>query len=106
MIPCLCGKQYIGETGRSFRIRIQEHVVDIKHNRTCPSTLAEHSDKTKLHICIEEAKILAKVDHYHNRKFREAIEIEKQPNNLNKDDGWKISQNWIPTLTTRTDSRN
>jgi hypothetical protein len=58
------------------------------------------------HICIEEAKILAKVDHYHNRKFREAIKIEKQPNNLNKDDGWKISQNWIPTLTTRTHSRN
>jgi hypothetical protein len=106
MIPCSCGKQYIGETGRSFRIRIQEHVVDIKHNRTRPSALAEHSDKTKHHICIEEAKILAKVDHYHNRKFREAIEIEKQPNNLNRDDGWKISQNWIPTLTTRTDSRN
>jgi hypothetical protein len=106
MISCSCGKQYIGEIGHSFRIRIQEHVIDIKHNRTRPSTLAEHSDKTKHHICIEEAKILAKIDHYHNRKFRESIEIEKQPNNLNIDDGWKISQNWIPTLTTRTDSRN
>jgi hypothetical protein len=98
MIPCSCGKQYIGETGRSFRIRIQEHAADIKHNRTRPSALAEHSDKTKHHICIEETKILARIDHYHNRKFREAIEIEKQPNNLNRDDGWKISHNWIPTL--------
>jgi hypothetical protein len=105
MIPCSCGKQYIGETGRSFRIRIQEHAADIKHNRTRPSALAEHSDKTKHHICIEETKILARIDHYHNRKFREAIEIEKQLNNLNRDDGWKISQNWIPTLANMNDSK-
>jgi hypothetical protein len=105
MIPCSCGKQYIGETGRSFRIRIQEHAADIKHNRTRPSALAEHSDKTKHHICIEETKILARIDHYHNRKFREAIEIEKQPNNLNRDDGWKISQNWIPTLANMNNSK-
>jgi len=104
-ILCLCGKQYIGETSRSFRIRIQEHAADIKHNRTHPSALAEHSDKTKHHICIEETKILAKIDHYHNRKFREAIEIEKQPNNLNRDDGWKISQNWIPTLANMNNSK-
>jgi hypothetical protein len=105
MIPCSCGKQYIGETGRSFRIRIQEHAADIKHNRTRPSALAEHSDKTKHHICIEETKILARIDHYHNRKFREAIEIEKQPNNLNRDDGWKISHNWIPTLANMKNSK-
>ena len=40
-----------------------------------------------------------------NRKFREAIEIEKQLNNLNKDDGWKISQNWIPTLANMNNSK-
>jgi len=102
MIPCSCGKQYIGETGRSFRIRIQEHAADIKYNCTCPLALANNSDKTEHHICIEETKILAKIDHYHNRKFREAIKIEKQPNSLNRDDGWKISQNWIPILTIRT----
>jgi hypothetical protein len=76
MILCSCGKQYIGETGLSFRIRIQEHVTDIKHNHTRPSALVEHSDKTKHHIFIEDAKILAKIYHYHNRKFREAIEID------------------------------
>jgi len=48
---------------------------------------------------IENCSVLAKIDHYHHRKFREAIEIGKHPNNLNRDDGWKISDNWIPTLT-------
>jgi nucleoside-specific outer membrane channel protein Tsx len=38
-------------------------------------------------------------------KFREAIEIEKQPNNRNRDDGWKISQNWIPTLANMNKSK-
>jgi hypothetical protein len=42
VITCSCGKQYIGETGHSFRIKIQEYVTDIKHNHTHPSTLAEH----------------------------------------------------------------
>jgi hypothetical protein len=42
MILCSCCKQYIGETSCSFRIRIQEHATDIKHNRTRPSALAEH----------------------------------------------------------------
>ena len=74
MILCSCGKQYIGETYHSFRIRIQEHATYIKHNLTRPPALAEHYEKTKHHICIEEAKILAKIDHYHNRKFREAIQ--------------------------------
>lgn len=81
----------MGETGRSVNIRIEEHAADIKHNQVCSSALAEHLDKTKHHICVDEAKILAKVDHHFNRKFREAIEIERRPDNSNRDDGWKIS---------------
>ena len=33
-IPCTCGKQYIGETGRSFQIILKEHIADIKHNES------------------------------------------------------------------------
>lgn len=50
-------------------------------------------------IFASKTRVLAKIDHYHHGKFREAIEIGKHPNNLNRDDGWKISDNWIPTLT-------
>lgn len=31
-----CQKQYIGETKRSFRIRLKEHLADIKHMRDTP----------------------------------------------------------------------
>lgn len=34
LIPCSCGKPYVGETGRSFSTRIQEHSANIKHNRS------------------------------------------------------------------------
>src|ERR1700690_3170682 len=93
------GTPYIGETGRSIHQRSCEHAADLVHGRTKSSALAEHADKTKHHVCIEEAKVIARVDRYHHRKLREAIEIERRPINLNRDDGWKVSRNWIPALS-------
>ena len=86
LIPCSCGTPYIGETGRSINKRFQEHVADIRHGRTKSSALAKHAEKTKHHICMEDARILARVDHFHHRKFREVIEIEKRSRMFNKDD--------------------
>jgi hypothetical protein len=39
-IPFSYGKVYIHETGRSMKIRLKEHNVDIKWNRTHKSSLA------------------------------------------------------------------
>lgn len=98
MVPCSCGKSYIGETSRSIHTRIQEHVTNIKHNRSKTWALAEHSNKTKHHVCIENYRVVAKIDHYHHRKLREAIEIGKHPNNLNRDEGlWPCNVLWIWT---------
>ena len=73
MIPCSCGTPYIGETGRSIRQKIWEHATDIKHNRPRTSALVEHVEKSCHHVCIEDSKVVAKVDHFHHRKLREAI---------------------------------
>jgi hypothetical protein len=62
------------------------------------SALAEHSLKTKHHVCLEDTKILAKEDHYYKRSFREALEIIKHPNNMNKDGGLEVSNNWLPLI--------
>ena len=102
IIPCSCGPPYIGETGRSINQRISEHEADLKHRQTKSSALAEHAEKTNHHVCIEEASVIAKVSHFHHRKFREAFEIEKRPSNLNRDGGWKISQCWVPTLSSKS----
>ena len=68
LIPCSCGTPYIGETGRSISQRIQEHDADPKHSRSHSSALAEHAEKTNHHICIEDAKVIARIDHFHHRK--------------------------------------
>ena len=99
LIPCSCGTPYIGETGCSIHQRISEHAADLRHGRSKSSALAEHVEKTKHQVCIEEAKVVAKVAQFHHRKFSEAIEIERRPNNLNRDDSWKIIRCWICALS-------
>ena len=87
IIPCSCGTPYIGETGRSINQRISENTTYLKHRRTKSSALAEHVEKTYHHVCIEEASVIARVSQFHHRKFREALEIEKRPININREDG-------------------
>ena len=99
MIPCECGKAYIGETGRSIKTRVKEHCADIRLNRTQKSALAQHSHGTKHPIRIEDMKVLAHVDNWSLRRIREAIEIVKHPHCLNRDDGLSISRSWLPNLS-------
>ena len=37
---------------------------------------------------------MATIPHYYKIKIREALEIEKQANNLNQDDGLKLKEAW------------
>ena len=89
---------YIGETGRSVLTRLKEHNVDIIRGRIKNFALAEHSINSKHHILMENAEVIANIDHYTRRRVREAIEIEKHPLNLNQDDGWKLSKTWDPII--------
>jgi len=75
--------------------------VDIKHNQTKTYVLTKHSNNIKHQICIYNSHIIVKIDHYFHRKIREALEINKHPNNLNRDKGGNISEHWIPTLTSK-----
>lgn len=92
VIPCSCGKEYIGERGRYFNIRIKEHTADLRRERTSKLALAEHVHYYSHYICMEEIKLVRKEDHYLERKIKEAIKIEKikNENNLNEDDGLKL----------------
>jgi hypothetical protein len=91
-------KQYINEIGRSFQIMLKEHCIDIRHNHIKNSSLAEHSQDSGHHICIGDTKVIAKMEHYGKRKVREVIGIEINRNNLNRDEGLKISKYWKPIL--------
>ena len=106
VIPCSCGKVYINETGRSVQVRLKEHCADIFHGLSKTSAIAEHSQDTNHHICIEDAKIIATEDHYNKRRIREAIEIEKHPQNLNRDDGLALCNSWKPLIQILRKSEN
>ena len=62
LIPCECGKAYIGETGWSIRTKVKEHCADICLNRPHKSALAEHSHNTKHPIKVKDMQVLAQVD--------------------------------------------
>jgi hypothetical protein len=81
-----------------MKVKFKEHGVNLKLNRVQKSSLTEHSCTTSHHVCLEDARVVAKLDNYGKRKVMEALEIELNPNNLNKDDGWKLSESWRPVL--------
>ena len=97
-IPCSCGKQYIGEMRRSFQVRLKENFVDIRHNQSNKSSLVEHSQNTRHHICIEDTKIIAKLEHHGKIKIWEALEIELKMNNMKRDEGLNINKSWNHVL--------
>jgi hypothetical protein len=98
VIPCSCVKVYIGETRRSMKVRFKEHGADLKLNRVQKSSLTENSCTTSHHVCLEDAIVVEKMDNYGKRKVMEALEIVLNPNNLNRDDGRKLSESWRPML--------
>ena len=94
-----CGKVYIGKIGHPIQLRLKKNRADIIHECTKKYALAEHSVTSKNHICIEDAKVIARIDHYTKRHVIEAIEIKKHPKNINRDEGWKLSKSWTPIIT-------
>jgi hypothetical protein len=113
-VECLCGKCYIGQTGRSIQCRLKEHSRAIKQYDKEKSALAEHKFEDGDHTFdLEKTVVLAKTTKYHQRLIREAIEIKKHPNNFNRDQGVELSSTWNsvirpcthPPLTSVTEPR-
>ena len=63
--------------------RFKEHNADIPHDRHKKSALVEHAHITNHHICLEDAKVIAREDNLIRRKIREKIEINLNENCLN-----------------------
>ena len=103
-IPCSCGKVYIGETERSVQVRLKEHCANIFHGRSKTSAIAEYSQNTNHHICIEDAKVIAMEYHYNKRRIREAIDIEKHPQNINRHDGLDLCNSTLIQILRKSEN--
>jgi hypothetical protein len=49
-------------------------------------------------LCLEDTKILAKEDHLFKHRIREVIGIQRNPNNLNRDNGLELNEIWLPLI--------
>ena len=103
-IPCSCGHVYIAETGRSVQVRLREHKRCMKSGLINNSAVAKHHSETGHQVLFDNTEVLAKTPYFYNKKIREAVEIQKFPNNFNRDDGYHLSSIWFPILQSLTSS--
>lgn len=99
-IPCgSCNRVYVGQTNRRVSNRVEEHTRSV-FREDPKSALFQHVKDTSHRIDFDRAKTVAVEKHLWPRIYREAIEIVKRPDNLNKrDDAKRLPVTWIPALS-------
>ena len=91
-IPCSCGQVHIGEIERMDNLWMKEHQCDVTLKHATQSALSEYNIETRYQILFDKLITIANITTYFPRKYREAIEIQKHPNNLNRDNGYNINK--------------
>ena len=84
----------MGETGRTLHQRMTEHKRVVR-NSDPNNALAVHVSKSHHNIIWEEAKVVAREQHWTKRKIKEGLIIRDRVNNLNLDQGFQLDTNWL-----------
>ena len=98
-ISYVCGKVYIGQTGRTISTRLTEHQQSIRLNQPEKLSVAEHALEDFHEIKFQNTTIISRSASLNNKLIREAVELYKtRNNNLNHMEGFKIGEAWHPIL--------
>lgn len=82
-VTCECKKVYVGQSGRSVKIRTKEHFSCAKRNKKGMSSLSDHLINTRHDPDNCEVAVLHKCEKSRKLNFLEQLEIEKhQGDNL------------------------
>lgn len=94
IIPCSCGNIYIGETGRPFRVRVKEHMANVRLQRQ-QSKIYLHLEKNTGHdILWQNAFILDIEVNNKLRKLKEGMLIDLNKNNCISDKTVETQKSW------------
>ena len=96
-IPCTCGREYIGETGRNLRVRIGEHKYAIQRGNMS-NAIAVHVHETEHPIDWDSARVIEREKHFACRKIKESLHIKRSVNCINTDPGYYMHPVWFTTL--------
>ena len=89
-IPCeSCPLMYIGETGRSLKIRLREHNYHVAKGNEDKSGVAKHVGQTLHPAAWADAEMLFKASDWYERCIVENVVIS-ETSNYNKKDGLKV----------------
>ena len=94
-IPCECDTSYIGETGCTLHLRVQEH-RRVVHNSDMNNGIALHVMKMHHKIQWEEARVILTEPQLTRRKVKEALIIRRTQNSMNLDKGFQLDNIWCP----------
>jgi len=76
-------------------ICMKEHQRDVRLKHITQSALSEHNMEIDHQTLFDKTTTIATITSYFSRKYREAIEIQKHSDNINKENG-NISKIWKP----------
>jgi hypothetical protein len=97
-ISCECVKVYVGPTGRSVETRCKEHTRYLCLYQLDKSAVAERSIGLGRQIKFKNTEVLPKTARYMDRIVKEAIESRLDSNNINQEEGYKLSKAWNPAI--------
>ncbi|KAG8235159.1 hypothetical protein J437_LFUL015199 [Ladona fulva] len=105
-VPCDCGEAYLGETGCTVETRIKEHKRNVRLKQSEKSAIAEHALDKGHKILFNEIKVLCTTPRYWERIVKEAIKIEVEEKNFNREEGIKLHKAWRPFIRRLKEGNN
>jgi predicted GIY-YIG superfamily endonuclease len=98
IIPCDCGRCYIGETSRHSEVRIKEHKYNLTQGLIGKTKLAQHAYQGGHKICWKKAKVLQIEPNITHKKYKESVHMYLLDHPISQP-SLDISPIWTPIIS-------